>query len=645
LLRVEQYFTPARIEVRFALTNAAHRATSHRRPNGRARAVNVVRNFWLPQPVLISAAAIVAATAALALAIAFPFGPLGAQIVTLTLVQLAAIVALAIFTGNTGIVSFGHAALMGVGAYVAGILTMTPALQRIALPQLPGWMAGWHLALTPSLLLVAAVGLLVGLLTGLPISRLAGEAAAIATFAILIIVNSLLIGARSITRGSQTFYGVPRLTTLWTALACACGLILFARCYRDSRYGLLARAARDNDVAAAAIGIDTRHTRYLAWSASCAGAALAGALYGNFLGAFSPKDFYFDLSFGLVAMLIVGGMYTITGALAGTVLLTAVVEALRHVESGLDLGFVSLPAIYGLPAVGLSVAVLLTIWRRPQGLVGLNEWISRTLTVAAPHSIGSAPRTPSEPTTLGIDRLSVRYGGITALDEVSINVRTREVIGLIGPNGAGKTTLINAICGQIQPSSGAVHIGTSRIDGAGSVAIARSGLARTFQNIRLFDRLSVFDNVVVAALHGGIGLKAAREHAAAQIARFGLQQVQQRLAGTLPYGSRRRLEIARALALNPRFLLLDEPAAGMNPTETEALFLILNAVRREYELGLLVIEHDLHFIMRLCDRIVVLNKGQKIAEGTPGEVRLNPAVIEAYIGTKRSRSLSDPVLE
>jgi branched-chain amino acid transport system permease protein len=605
----------------------------------------MLERFWLPRSVLLSAMLIASLTIVLALGVALPFGPVGSQIATLTLVQLVGIVALAIFTGNTGIVSFGHAALMGVGAYVAGILTMNPALQSMALPQLPLWLAGWQLSLMPALIVATSMGLLVGLITGLPISRLAGEAAAIATFAILIIINSVLIGARALTRGSQTFYGVPRMTTLWVALACACALILGARCYRDSRYGLLARATRDNDVAAAASGVDIQRTRYLAWSLSCAGAALAGALYGNFLGAFSPKDFYFDLSFGLLAMLIVGGMYAITGAVAGTVLLTVVVELLRHLESGLDLGIIRLPAIYGLPAVGLGLAVLLTIWRRPQGLVGLHELARGAATFPAPQGIVSAPRSAERATELRIDRLSMRYGGITALDDVSFSVHVGEVVGLIGPNGAGKTTLINAVCGQIRATSGAVYIGSSRIDGDGPVAISRSGLARTFQSIRLFDRLSVFDNVVVAALHGGVGLKAARNHAAAELARLGLQQVQHRLAGTLAYGSRRRLEIARALALRPRFLLLDEPAAGMNPTETEVLFLILNAVRREYDLGLLVIEHDLHFIMRLCDHIVVLNKGQKIAEGTPVQVRLNPMVIEAYIGSKRGRTLTKPALE
>lgn len=593
--------------------------------------------FGIPVRTWASAGTLILLVSGLALIVSIAFGNNGINIATLVLLQLTSVLALAVFSGNSGIVSFGHSAFMGIGAYVAGVLTMNASTQASVLPQLPGVLAGYQLSLGLALFACALVGILVGVLTGFPLSRLSPGTAAIGTLAFLIIIHVILIGARDYTRGSQTFYGVPRYTSVYVALAAAAAFILIARLMRDSPLGLKLQASRENEVAAASVGVDVRKVRFQGWVISIVMATLAGALYGHFLGAFSPKDFYFSLIFTLIAMLIVGGMLTVTGAVVGTILLAFIVQVLRQGETGVDLGFVSLPGIFGLPQLGMGVALLLAIWLRPQGLVGLHEIGPRLrgqVPKAAPAAIakGTAPAGRIEVSNVGM-----RFGGLVALDGISFDVPAGKVTGLIGPNGAGKTTLINIICGQLAPSSGFVAIDGNRMTGKASQDVAIAGLGRTFQNIRLFDRMTALENVMVAALSKGHGAAEARGIAMAQLRRLGLEARWDEHASAFAYGDRRRLEIARALALQPSYLLLDEPAAGMNPAETDNLVAVLDRLRSEHAMGLLVVEHDMRLIMRLSDRMVVLNKGQKIAEGTPQEIRENPVVIEAYIGSKRIR--------
>ncbi|MCB1377991.1 MAG: branched-chain amino acid ABC transporter ATP-binding protein/permease [Alphaproteobacteria bacterium] len=603
-------------------------------------------SLWagIPARAWTSAAMLIGVTAALALLVSLAFGNNGVNIATVVLLQISGVLALAAFSGNSGIVSFGHSAFMGIGAYAAGVLTMAKGIQASALPHLPTWLQGHELSLPAVLVVVALIGVCAGVLSGFPLARLSTGSAAIGTLAFLIIIHVVLIGAREITRGSQTFYGVPRLTSVYVAFAAAAVFILVARLLREAPLGLRLRASRENEVAAAAHGVNVRRVRHAGWAVSITMATVAGALYGHFLGAFSPKDFYFDLMFTLIAMLIVGGMLTVTGAVAGAILLAAIVQILRQAETGLDLGIISLPGVFGLPQLGMGLALLLTIWRRPLGLVGLQEigpqWFSRApASPVLPHvaATAAAPAlSRSDGSVLEVSNVTMRFGGLVALDDISFAVPSGQVTGLIGPNGAGKTTLINIICGQMQPTAGHVSIGGQRMTGKAAHDVALAGLGRTFQNIRLFDRMTALENVAVAALSKGHDGAAARGIAMTQLSRLGLGDRADQFAGAFAYGDRRRLEIARALALSPRFLLLDEPAAGMNPAETDDLVRILERLRAEHDIGLLVVEHDMRLIMRLSDRMVVLNKGQKIAEGTPQEIRNDPAVIEAYIGSKRT---------
>jgi branched-chain amino acid transport system ATP-binding protein len=257
------------------------------------------------------------------------------------------------------------------------------------------------------------------------------------------------------------------------------------------------------------------------------------------------------------------------------------------------------------------------------------------------------------PPVLDVSNLGIRFGGLQALDDFNIQVAGREIVGLIGPNGAGKTTVFNLLTNVYHPSGGGIKLTGLDTRGKTTHQLTRHGIARTFQNIRLFKSLSVIDNVKIA-LHNSMDYsalaaclrlpsywkqeKAATKTALDLLSVFDMEESAEAPAGSLPYGAQRRLEIVRALATNPKVLLLDEPAAGMNPSETAELMRTIHDVRDKFDVSIILIEHDMSLVMGICERILVLNYGLIIAQGTPDEIRKNPLVIEAYLGQQRKEA-------
>lgn len=563
---------------------------------------------------------------------------------TLMMINMIAVVGIGVFSGNSGILSFGHVAFIGIGAYVSGILTLPLATKALFLSKLPAFLAGLEMGFLPAVLVTLVVVALIAVIVGLPIFRMDGPSAVIGTLGILLIIHGIIVGAADFTRGSDAFLGVRRMTGLWVAGGAAFVVVFLARIFRDTITGMKLRASRDDELAAAASGVQIRRTRLSSWVLSAMMCGLSGALLGHFLGAFSPSKFYFDDTLTLLTMLIVGGMATVSGAVLGTVLVTGVIEILRRVEGGVELFGMTTPEAFGMTQAGLCLLILLVMYKRAGGVVPRLEW-DEFLRLRRPvdsQETALPDLTASGQRVLSIKDAVKNFDGLLALDHADLELRTGEIVGLIGPNGSGKTTLLNTLSGALTLTEGTVSVGGKPANAWSSDTFARAGIGRTFQNIRLFSNLSVRENVEVAAVSHwpAISQGAARQLTRGLLAELGLEKHAEREAATLDYGAQRRLEIARALALKPDFLLLDEPAAGMNPTESAALVDTLSSLRDTYGFGLLVIDHDLQLIMRLCDRIVVLNKGQVIASGEPEEVQKMPVVIEAYIGRKRAAELA-----
>ena len=570
----------------------------------------------------------------------------GALVLTATnfLVLLIAVLGISLFSGNSGIISFGNVAFMAIGAQVSATFTLPPAIKTANLPLLPAFIQSAQLDFWSATAIALVIVLIVALASGLALMRMSPTSASIATLGLLIIINSIIVGAQGFTRGSQAMYGVPKLVGLPMAIIVAIVAIIATRLYRDSVTGIRLRAGRDNDAAARACGIDVPAERLRAWIAGAILSGLAGAMFAHMLTVFSAKSFYFDLTFSIIAMMVVGGMASVTGAVSGAVVVTVLIEILRRLENGFSLGGLQVPQIFGLTQVGLSLAILVILYGGQTGLLGFREFDSflptswrrqRIARTAAPAQV----RGDTVGDVLGVERLTKSYGGLVAVNDVSLSVRRGEIVGLIGPNGSGKTTLLGCIAGTHAATAGNVTIGSRSLIGLEPYAIARLGIGRTFQTVRLFANMTVLENVTAALADAepSAGLDALADRALELLAEMGIAELSSHIAGTLAYGQQRRVEIARAVAVAPAFLLLDEPTAGMNDVETGVILATLKRLVAERNIGLLIVDHDMKLIMSLCDRIVVLNKGARIAEGSPEEVQNNKDVQEAYLGRRHAR--------
>ncbi|WP_458095210.1 branched-chain amino acid ABC transporter ATP-binding protein/permease [Roseomonas sp. WA12] len=558
---------------------------------------------------------------------------------TLTLVAVWAIFGLSwnLLSGMTGLVSFGHAAFFGLGAYTVALLFV-------------------KLGLTPwfGIPVAAVFGGLAGLLIGLPTFRLRGHYFALAMLAYpLALLNIFLwLGHQEVSlplireRGWAYMQFADHRVYILLAIGLLLVTMLAMRMVERSRYGLALTAIKQNEAAAEAVGIDTRRLKLITITASGAVAGMIGGFHAVILLVVTPEAvFGMLISAQALTVAMFGGVGTVWGPVIGALVLIPLGETL-HAQFG-----AVLPGIQG---VVFGVAIIAVILLAPEGvywkvadlLRGRRGTAIRPFTPAAVSAAGGdAPEqgrsavAADAPVILQAEGVSRAFGGVKAVQEVSFSIRKGEILGIIGPNGAGKTTLFNLLNGFVRPDAGRVLLDGQDVTGLPPNRLCRLGVGRTFQVVRPFARMSVADNVMSGAQAAG-SIEEARALARAAMERVGLSGMADERAGILSNLDLRLMELARALAGRPRLVLLDETFAGLGGPEVERLLEVIRGIAAE-GVTVVIIEHTLHAMVRLVDRFVVLDHGAVLAEGLPEEVTGNPAVIEAYLGSKWSARAGD----
>jgi branched-chain amino acid transport system permease protein len=570
--------------------------------------------------------------------------------VTMILCNLIIVVGLQVFVGNSGIYSFGQLGFATAGAYIGALLTLPAAFILLQTPGLPHFIANAHLDALPATLIAAAFSGLLAIVIGLPLMRTSTLAIPISTFAFLIVVYNVVANWDRVTGGNSGLVSIPTTTGVETAALWAGAAVIVALAFKWSASGYRLQATREDEVAARSIGIGVMRERMIAFSLSGVLCGVGGALAVHQSGVLSPTTFYFGATVTTMTMLVVGGARSVFGAVAGAVAIAVVNELLRGVENGASLfGAISIGEAPGLAAIGLGLILLATMIAMPNGLSGGREagelsWLQRLgLSSPAPPPAPAASEAlvaarlagidPPAEGGLRADGVSLAFAGLRVLKEVDLALAPGEALGLIGPNGAGKTTLVNVLSGFQASDAGAVSLDGVDVTGRSPSRLAKDGLGRTFQAALPFPHLSSLESVAVGAMGIGVGRREALARAADVLDRLNLRQQATSPAGSLPPGNQRLLGIARALAIEPRYLLLDEPAAGLNEAECEELAAILRKVLADFGCGILLIEHDMSIVMELCLRVQVLDDGSTLRVGTPEEVQADPAVVRSYLGS------------
>ncbi|GAB6172099.1 branched-chain amino acid ABC transporter ATP-binding protein/permease [Paradesulfitobacterium aromaticivorans] len=574
------------------------------------------------------------------LAASFPLLDVSGYTMSLVLLAMSysiVVIGLNILLGYTGQLSLAQGAFFGLGAYTFAILTV-----RMGWPFWPSLIAGM---ITP---------VIFGLIIGLTTSRLSGHYLAMVTISFQIIATLVFNNWISVTHGPDGISKIPRPSLFglidfrqdtnyfYFCLVVVAIVAWFAYRLKHSRLGRNLEAIRENEMAAAVTGVRTYRIKVMAFILSAALAGLGGVVYAAGANYISPSNFGFEQSVVFLTMSMVGGTNSVFGGLVGSVLLVFLPEWLRFLKN-------IYVAVYGL-------MVILCVLFMPQGLWGLTMPLKRFFerqTKIAPAAIDELlPKTEMKENVLTVEGLAKHFGGLRAVDSVDFQVRAGEIKALIGPNGSGKTTMLNLCSGLYEPTSGKISFLGKDISGQRPENITANGISRTFQNIRLFSNLTVLENVMVGqSCRTKQGLFSVlvpnfrakeeenriRAKAYSALEFVGLLDKANQVAKNLSYGQQRLVEIARALATEPKLLFLDEPAAGLNPSETDELVTLLRKLNG-FGLTMLLVEHDMSLVKKLATSAIVLNFGQKIAEGETENVLNEPKVVQAYLGKEEDNA-------